>query len=428
MEDKNLLLKYLDVAYDSDEEMDMELDEMEEVMSVMFVMEEEQHMIPRAPQLPSDVVCRNFKEGHDRIWAHYFTPNPVFRMARHVFNRIVDAVKLVDKEFVQRHDCTGLMGLSSLQKCVASIRILAYGLPADAVDEYIQIGDSTALKAMRHFCRAIIKAFGATYLRAPNQQDIARLLAEGESRGFPGMLGSIDCMHWEWRNCPTAWKGQFTGRYKKPSMILEAVADHKLWFWHAYFGMPGSCNDINVVHRSPLFSRYMEGQTAPVNFNVNGRAYDTGYYLADGIYPDWIAFVKSVRQPMERKTQHFAAQQESARKDIERAFGVLQARWAVVRGPAYGWDKRAIGEIMKACIIMHNMIVEDEGDGAMNTNFDSLGDLADLRTGILAQRDAFVRAHHKLRNREVHGQLQVDLIEHQWTRLGARLSSNGATM
>jgi len=100
----------------------------------------------------------------------------------------------------------------------------------------------------------------------------------------------------------------------------------------------------------------------------------------------------------------------------------------VVRGPAYGWDKRAIGEIMKACIIMHNMIVEDEGDGAMNTNFDSLGDLADLRTGILAQRDAFVRAHHKLRNREVHGQLQVDLIEHQWTRLGARLSSNGATM
>jgi len=39
MEDKNLLLKYLDVAYDSDEEMDMELDEMEEVMPVMFIME-----------------------------------------------------------------------------------------------------------------------------------------------------------------------------------------------------------------------------------------------------------------------------------------------------------------------------------------------------------------------------------------------------
>jgi hypothetical protein len=342
-------------------------------------------------------------------------------MARRVFNRILEAVQLVDDEFVQRPDCTGLMGLSALQKCVAAIRILAYGVPADAVDEYVQIGESTAHKALRQFCKAVITAFGDYYLRAPNAADVAQLLAEGESRGFPGMLGSIDCMHWEWHNCPTAWKGMFTGRGKRPSMILEAVASYNLWIWHAYFGMPGSCNDINVLHRSPIFSNYMEGQMTPVNFTVNGRAYDMGYYLADGIYPDWITFVKSVRQPMERKTQHFTTMQESARKDIERAFGVLQARWAVIRGPAYGWNRQAISDIMQACIIMHNMIVEDEGSGALDTNFDEPGEHADPRTGILAERDAFVRAHHKLRNREVHSQLQADLIEYQWTRFGSRI-------
>src|SRR6266540_3030511 len=177
------------------------------------------------------------------------------------------------------------MGLTALQKVVAAIRILAYGVPADAVDEYVQIGESTTREALNHFCRAVITAFGGTYLRSPNSADISRLLHVGASRGFPGMLGSIDCMHWEWRNCPTAWKGMFTGRGKSPTMILEAVASHDLWIWHAYFGMPGGCNDINVLHRSPIFSRYMQGQTTPVNFTVNGRAYDMGYYLADASTP-----------------------------------------------------------------------------------------------------------------------------------------------
>ena len=181
-------------------------------------------------------------------------------------------------------------------------------------------------------------------------------------------------------------------------MILEAVASHDLWIWHAYFGMPGGCNDINVLHRSLIFSRYMQGQTTPVNFTVNGRAYDMGYYLADGIYPAWPTFVKTVRHPMEMKTRHFAARQESTRKDIERAFGVLQARWAVIRGPAYGWDREALGEIMIACIIMHNMIIEDEQQNAGNTLFDNLGEQVDISTGNLRDRHAFVQAHHRLHN------------------------------
>jgi len=77
-------------------------------------------------------------------------------------------------------------------------------LPLDAVDEYVQIGTSTAREALNHFYSAVIDAFGEEYLHSPIPVDVARLLQEGERRGFPGMLGSIDCMHWEWRNCPTA--------------------------------------------------------------------------------------------------------------------------------------------------------------------------------------------------------------------------------
>ena len=125
--------------------------------------------------------------------------------------------------------------------------------------------------------------------------------------------------------------------------------------------MPGSHNDINVLHRSPLFSNLAEGTSPQVNYTINGHEYDMGYYLADGIYPSWAILVQSITLPMGNKRKYFAKAQEAARKDVERAFGVLQSRFAIVRGPTRIWDKEAIGMIMRACVIMHNMIVEDEG-------------------------------------------------------------------
>ncbi|TVU33332.1 hypothetical protein EJB05_25142, partial [Eragrostis curvula] len=382
----------------------------------------------RSDAPPKVIWPRNLPGGHRQIKNDYFVDNPVyneyqfrrrFRMRRHVFKRIKEAVKNHDNYFQKKCDAAGKEGLSALQKCVASLRILAYGVPADAVDEYVRIGESTARQALYHFCTAVIDVFGKEYLRAPNETDVAKLLQEGENRGFPGMLGSIDCMHWEWKNCPTGWKGQFTGRGKKPSMILEAVASHDLWIWHAYFGMPGSNNDINVLHRSPVFSSYLRGRSTPVEFAVNGRTYNMGYYLADGIYPDWAAFVKTIRHPIEEKAQYFAGKQESARKDIERAFGVLQSRFAVIRGPAYGWDRSHLNDIMMTCIILHNMIVEDEQGHAHNTNFTSIGPLAVPHSNH-PDRQAFVAAHHRLHDRNTHNQLRQDLIENHWMRRGSR--------
>ena len=160
---------------------------------------------------------------------------------------------------------------------------MAYGALANSTNESVRIGESTAILCMKRFCRAIVEIFGNVYLRSPNANDIERLLSKSEERGFPGMLGSLDCMHWEWKNCPTAWAGQYSGRHGHPSIILEAVASYDLWIWYAYFGLPGSNDDINVLQSSNLFANLAQGIPPPAHYTIQGTNYDIGYYLSDSI-------------------------------------------------------------------------------------------------------------------------------------------------
>ena len=335
-------------------------------------------------------------------------------MRRTLFVRIWNAVEQHDQYFVQKRNAAGILGLSSLQKITAAFRILTYGVAADATDDYVRIGESTAIESLRRFVSAVVEVFGDEYLRSPNEDDTARLLAIGESRGFPGMLGSIDCMHWRWKNCPSAWQGMYTGHVHEPTIILEAVADKDLWIWHAFFGMPGSHNDINVLHRSSLFARLAEGQAPEVNYTINNNEYTMGYYLADGIYPSWATFVKTIPEPQGNKKKYFAAAQEACRKDVERAFGVLQARFAIVRGPARFWDEDTLGQIMRACVIMHNMIVEDERDEEDDLSFDGEGEKVKISHEGTPELEEFIKNYKNIKDKEIHNQLQDDLIEHLW--------------
>ncbi|CAM8914580.1 unnamed protein product [Rhodiola kirilowii] len=127
-----------------------------------------------------------------------------YRMSSNLFNRIKTMICNHDEYWHQRHDAAGVLGLLPEQKMTATIRMLAYSSCADQCAKLTRMGESTTLECLKKWCAQVVEHYKDRYPCSPNAADLSRLLPVAEQRGFPGMIGSIDCMHWEWKNCPTS--------------------------------------------------------------------------------------------------------------------------------------------------------------------------------------------------------------------------------
>ncbi|GJS56894.1 ALP1-like protein isoform X1 [Tanacetum coccineum] len=188
----------------------------------------------QANRLTRNSVTRDRSGAHERLVAAFFSEEPMydalkfrktFRMARPLFNEIVTAVIDHDPFFRSNMDCVGRQGIFGLLKCTSAIRQLAYGVHADFLDEYMQISERTSRTALDHFCQAVMNIYGPDFLRKPTVTDIEKL------------------SHYVRRD-----------HGSDPFILLEAVASQDLWIWHAFFGVAGSNNDINVLYQSSLFN------------------------------------------------------------------------------------------------------------------------------------------------------------------------------
>ena len=121
-------------------------------------------------------------------------------------------------------------------------------------------------------------------------------------------------------------------------------------------------NDINVLNKSSIVLSIFNGQldllTQP--YRINNAERDYGYFLVDGIYPNWSIFINTFNDPQDEKETLFASAQEGCRKDIERAFGVIVKKWQILQQPLRLWYVEDIKAVLDCCIIFHNMVVENK--------------------------------------------------------------------
>ncbi|XP_026379651.1 uncharacterized protein LOC113274488 [Papaver somniferum] len=211
---------YLDSSSDSDEE------EKALLMFTQLCFDERLRII-RQP-IPREVQIRSVIT-RDRVWHDakmmndYFTPGTGYTsrqfkqrlgMSEDLFEKVLGKLLEVDPEWAERP-----MVHSLHMKLVAVMKCLCKSTRAYSVDDYTRMGATTIYKYLKRFCHTICMTFGSRYLREPTPEDVQRLLAENADRGFPRMLGSVDCMQCPLKNCHVAWKGTYRGKDKDSSLV-----------------------------------------------------------------------------------------------------------------------------------------------------------------------------------------------------------------
>ena len=264
----------------------------------------------------------------------------------------------------RRTDAAGRSGQGTEVKVMVCLRVLGSGCSLEDIDDKARMAPETVRYYLQHFVKHIQDMYGSEYLnRYPGRAELQRIAAKYADDGFVGCIGAVDCCHLTWKNCPLEEKGQYHNPKdsKLAVMKVEAWCDAHLFIWHWHAGHAGTSNDKTMVSFSPLFQAILNGHydisLDEYKVTQDSMSRTLAYLLGDGIYPRWPIFLLPIHQAQSKGEKTYTKRQEGRRKDIERAFGVLQARFRILRLENHRWDREEIIGISNTCVILHNLLI-----------------------------------------------------------------------
>ncbi len=171
------------------------------------------------------------------------------------------------------------------------LKMLPFGIPYSAFIDYFQISNQIGMKLCREFDSSIHALYMCEHLRVPDKIDLQNInKLHRDDHGIDGMLGSLDCSHTIWKNCPKAWAGSHQGKENSPSIVLEGISDYHMFIWHASYGYVGTLNDKTIFDLSPFQECLLDGSfeqreldSGVVSFKIGDNEFSKMFVLVDGI-------------------------------------------------------------------------------------------------------------------------------------------------
>ncbi|XP_031392120.1 protein ALP1-like [Punica granatum] len=277
--------------------------------------------------VPRNIPCRT-STLQGRHYIEEVLPNDTrcfenFRMNPHVFHNLCDTL---------RANC-GIRNTrkgTTVEEMVGMfLMVVAHSTRLFVVAERFQHSKETVSRLIKVIVRGI-HSLPPTYIRRRNvdvQLEIQR--CRKWYPFFKNCIGAIDGTHVA-ATIPSSVRGAYRDRNNEIMQNILAACSHDMMFTHVVTGWEGSAHDSRILSDAATL------QTFPA-------PYGEQYYVVDARYPNipgYMAPYKGQRYhrsdfnddtPPTTKKELFNQRHASVRNVIERCFGVLKSRFAILR-------------------------------------------------------------------------------------------------
>jgi Plant transposon protein len=207
------------------------------------------------------------------------------------------------------------------------------------------------------------------YVHGPrNNEELNKITSLYAACGFPGCVGSTDCVHIRRESCPSQWASAFrNGKHNYASIAYEMTVDHSKRFQATTIGHYGTTSDKTIVKFDGYVSKVRFDQLfteAKFKVQISERKWivEKGVYLlVDGGYHKWRIMICPLKHTVEEDKARWSEFAESIRKDVECSFSILKKRFQLLKN-AINWHRKSdIDNAVFSCVILHNMLHEFDG-------------------------------------------------------------------
>jgi len=256
-------------------------------------------------------------------------------------------------------------------KLLICLRILGRGATNDDMSEPSYVSESYCGVIFRQFIVNFSRLFKEQFIKQPTTSELRSIMQAYALVGFPGCVGSIDCTHIRWWNCPSKHRNSCHGKEGYRLLGFQVIVDNTKRILHVSKGYFGSLNDQNICDIDPIIYNDNGGivnLARDRRFLYNDVKFDLydsdgnvdrivgAYYISDGGYPPISVFISPTNRRFDKAAVYWSEFLESVRKDVECTFGILKSRF---RGLMYGLRLRSqvlMEAAVHTCCILHNML------------------------------------------------------------------------